>query len=63
MSIVFCWFFLIDEMTGELFCARLRAALKPVLDIEMDMYTRSLSLEMAITEAKRIYNGESEVKE
>lgn len=36
--------------------ARLRAALKPVLDIEMDMYTSNLSMEIAINEAKRIYN-------
>lgn len=45
--------------------ARLRAALKPVIDIEMDMYTSELSMEMAINDAKRIYNGggESEVKE
>ena len=44
--------------------ARLRAALKPVLDIVMDSATSDLSMEMAITEAKRIYNEnkESEVK-
>lgn len=42
---------------------RLRAALQPVLDIVMDSATSGLSMEMAITEAKRIYNGESEVKE
>lgn len=35
---------------------RLLAALKPVLDIEMDMYTSNLSMEMAINETKRIYN-------
>ena len=34
---------------------RLRAALKPVLDIMMDMYTSDLSMDMAINEAKRIY--------
>lgn len=33
----------------------LRASLKPVLDIVMDMYTSDLSIEMAINEAKRIY--------
>ena len=44
--------------------ARLRTALKPVLDIVMDSATSDLSMEMAITEAKRIYNEnkESEVK-
>ena len=36
--------------------ARLRAALKPVLDIVMDSETSSLSMEIAINEAKRIYN-------
>ena len=35
--------------------ARLRAALKPVLDIVMDMRTSDLSMRMAIKEAKRIY--------
>ena len=35
--------------------ARLRAALKPVLEVEMDMYTSNLSMEIAINEAKRIY--------
>ena len=35
--------------------AILRAALKPVLDIMMDMYTSDLSMDMAINEAKRIY--------
>lgn len=40
--------------------ARLLAALKPVLDIEIDMYTSSLSMEIAINEAKRIYNEGSE---
>ena len=44
--------------------ARLRAALKPVLDIVMDGATSDLSMEMAITEAKRIYNeGCDELKE
>ena len=44
--------------------ARLRAALKPVLDIEIDMNTSDLAMSMAIKEAKRIYNEgkESEVK-
>ena len=36
--------------------ARLRAALKPVLDIVMDSATSDLSMEIAINEAKRIYN-------
>ena len=38
--------------------------LKPVLDIVMDSATSDLSMEMAINEAKRIYNEnkESEVK-
>ena len=36
--------------------ARLRAALKPVLDIVMDSTTSDLSMEMAIMECKRIYN-------
>lgn len=35
---------------------RLRAALKPILDIVMDRCTSDLSMEMAIDEAKRIYN-------
>ena len=35
--------------------ARLRAALKPVLEVEMDMYTSNLSMEIAINEAKRIF--------
>ena len=38
--------------------ARLRAALKPVLDIVMDSATSDLSMEMAINEAKRIYKEE-----
>ena len=44
--------------------ARLRAALKPVLDISIDMNTSNLAMSMAIKEAKRIYNEgrESEVK-
>ena len=43
---------------------RLRAALKPVLDIVMDGATSDLSMEMAITEAKRIYKeGCDELKE
>ena len=36
--------------------ARLRAALKPVLDSVMDSATSDLSMEIAINEAKRIYN-------
>lgn len=43
--------------------ARLRAALKPVLDIEKDICSSRVSMELAITEANRIYNGEREVKE
>lgn len=43
--------------------ARLRAALKPMLDIEKDIYSSRVSMELAITEANRIYNGEREVKE
>ena len=35
--------------------ARLRAALKPVLDIVMDSATSDLSMEIAIKEAKRVY--------
>lgn len=35
--------------------ASLRAALKPVLEVEMDMYTSNLSIEIAINEAKRIF--------
>ena len=44
--------------------ARLRAALKPVLDISIDMNTSDLAMSMAIKEAKRIYNEgrESEAK-
>ena len=36
--------------------ARLRAALKPMLDISIDMNTSDLAMSMAIKEAKRIYN-------
>lgn len=43
--------------------ARLRAALKPVLDIVMDSATSDLSMEMAIMESKRIYNGSGEGEE
>ena len=52
-----------EELRAE--NAILRAALKPILDIEMDMYTSSMSMEIAINEAKRIYNEfrESEVNE
>ena len=35
---------------------RLRAALKPVLDISIDINTSDLAMSMAIKEAKRIYN-------
>lgn len=43
---------------------QLRAALKPVLDISIDMNTSDLAMAMAIKEAKRIYNEgrESEAK-
>ena len=43
---------------------RLRAALKPVLDISIDMNTSDLAMSMAIKKAKRIYNEgrESEAK-
>ena len=53
----------VEELRAE--NAILRAALKPILDIEMDMYTSSMSMEIAINEAKRIYNEfrESEVNE
>lgn len=64
--IVDCWLERIDENDAELRAenARLRAALKPVLDIVMDSATSDLSMELAIKEAKRIYNEnkESEVK-
>lgn len=44
--------------------ARLRAALKPVLDIMIDRNTSDLSVAIAIKEAKRIYNeGEAKQKE
>ena len=53
-----CWLERIDENDAELRAenARLRAALKPVLDIVMDSATSDLSMELAINEAKRIYN-------
>lgn len=43
---------------------RLRAALKPVMNISIDMNTSDLDMSMAIKEAKRIYNDgrESEAK-
>ena len=51
-----------DELREE--NARLRAALKPVLDIVIDRNTSDLSMAMAIKEAKRIYNeGEAKQKE
>ena len=51
------WIERVDANDAELRAenARLRAALKPVLDIVTDMYTSDLSMEMAINEAKRIY--------
>ena len=51
------WLERVDQNDAELRAenARLRAALKPVLDIVMDMYTSDLSMEMAINEAKRVY--------
>lgn len=54
---VYFWLERVDQNDAELRAenARLRAALKPVLDIVMDMYTSDLSMEMAINEAKRIY--------
>lgn len=55
--IVDCWLERIDENDAELRAenARLRAALKPVLDIVMDSATSNLSMKMAIEEAKRVY--------
>ena len=51
-----------DELREE--NARLRAALKPVLDIMIDRNTSDLSMAIAIKEAKRIYNeGEAKQKE
>ena len=51
-----------DELREE--NARLRAALKPVLDIVIDRYTSDLYMAIAIKEAKRIYNeGEAKQKE
>ena len=62
-----------DEYKSKLNCeveelrkenALLRAALKPVLDIVIDMRTSDMSMEMAITEAKRSYKeGRDELKE
>ena len=51
-----------EELLSE--NARLRAALKPVLDIVIDRNTSDLSMAMAIKEAKRICNEgrEREVK-
>ena len=42
--------------------ARLRAALKPVLDISIDMNTSDLAMSMAIKEAKRIYAKQENLK-
>ena len=42
--------------------ARLRAALKPVLDISIDMNTSDLAMSMAIKEAKRIYAKQENFK-
>ena len=51
-----------EELLSE--NARLRAALKPVLDISIDRNTSNLSMAIAIKEAKRIYNeGEAKQKE
>ena len=51
-----------EELLSE--NARLRAALKPVLDIMIDRNTSDLSMAIAIKEAKRIYNeGEAKQKE
>ena len=51
-----------EELLSE--NARLRAAMKPVLDIVIDRNTSDLSMAMAIKEAKRIYNeGEAKQKE
>lgn len=44
----------IAKLTAE--NERLKAALQPVLDIVMDSATSDLSMELAIGEAKRIYN-------
>lgn len=50
----------IQKLTDELYevkkeNARLKAALQPVLDIVMDSATSDLSMELAITEVKRIW--------
>ena len=51
-----------EELLSE--NARLRAAMKPVLDIVIDRNISDLSMAMAIKEAKRIYNeGESKQEE
>ena len=42
--------------------ARLRAALKPVLDISIDMNTSDMAMSMAIKEAKRIYAKQENFK-
>ena len=42
--------------------ARLRAALKPVLDISIDINTSDLAMSMAIKEAKRIYAKQENFK-
>ena len=42
--------------------ARLRAALKPVLDISIDMNTSDLAMSMAIKKAKRIYAKQENLK-
>ena len=39
-----------------------RAALKPVLDISIDMNTSDLAMSMAIKEAKRIYAKQENLK-
>ena len=42
--------------------ARLRAALKPVLDISIDMNTSDLAMSMAIKKVKRIYAKQENLK-
>ena len=49
-----------EELLSE--NARLRAALKPVLDISIDMNTSDLAMSMAIKEAKRIYAKQENLK-
>lgn len=51
---------LLEEYRAE--NARLKAALKPILDIVMDDHTSNLSMELAISVAKRIYNEQEQDK-